>query len=157
MYFKILSVLSVLSIASILDIKKRHVSNKFWILSTIFLSPLIIADLYLYGVWYRFLWLYSLMFTFFLCYFFWKLNFFGGGDAKCLLFLSFVFPFLVNVPSIFYFDNYAFKIYLTLKSVLPVPIMILFLSSVFRLFVLKRSCPFIPFIFVSFIVLILVG
>lgn len=161
-YFKLLLVFVVLLIASFLDVKKREVSNKFWNISTLVLSPFILHDLYCYGIWYRFLWLYSLLFTFLLSYLFWKLNFFGGADVKCLLFLSCAFPFLVNVPSLIFFDNYAFKIYLALKAVLPVPVMVLFLSAIFRLFYeglfsIRHSYPFLPFMFVSFVILVLVG
>ena len=155
---QLLLVLSILLMASFTDIRKREISNYFWLSSVVVVAPFVIFNLYVFEVWYRFLWLVSILSTFLLSYTLYKLKFFGGSDSKCLLFLSFSFPYLVGFTAPFFLDC---KYYLTLKAVLPLPILVLIFSVVFGMVyrILRKvtNYPAIPFITVAFILLVLVG
>jgi len=82
----------ILLYACYLDIKERSVTNVLWLIMIAVGIPFAIYDIFIYGTTFLFAFSYSLAFTSALAYIFFKLNFFGGADAKCLIAISILIP-----------------------------------------------------------------
>ena len=82
----------ILLYACYLDIKERSVTNVLWLIMIAVGIPFAIYDIIIYGTTFLFAFCYSLAFTSALAYIFFKLNFFGGADAKCLIAISILIP-----------------------------------------------------------------
>jgi preflagellin peptidase FlaK len=80
----------ILLYACYLDIKERSVTNVLWLIMIAVGIPFAIYDIIISDILIAFI--YSLAFTFALAYTFFKLNFFGGADAKCLIAISILIP-----------------------------------------------------------------
>jgi len=80
----------ILLYACYLDIKERSVTNLLWLIMIAVGIPFAIYDIIISDILIAFI--YSLAFTFALAYIFFKLNFFGGADAKCLIAISVLIP-----------------------------------------------------------------
>lgn len=82
----------ILVYACYLDIKERHVTNLLWLLMIAVGISFAIYDIITLGKPYLSEFIYSVVFTSALSYLFFKLNFFGGADAKCLMAISVLIP-----------------------------------------------------------------
>lgn len=82
----------ILLYACYLDIKERSVTNVLWLIMIAVGIPFAIYDIIICGTTFLIAFIYSLAFTFALAYIFFKLNFFGGADAKCLIAISILIP-----------------------------------------------------------------
>ncbi|MBA7517063.1 hypothetical protein ES705_09113 [subsurface metagenome] len=83
---------SCLIYASWLDIKSRSVTNWLWLLMIVVAIPFASYNLFIYRIPFLFSLLFSLTFTFALSYLFFRLQLFGGADAKSLICISLLIP-----------------------------------------------------------------
>jgi len=83
---------AILIYACYSDIKRRRVSNWVWILMIGVGAPLSIYRLLVRGLPFLLTLSSSILFTFILSYLFFRLQLFGGADAKCLICLSILIP-----------------------------------------------------------------
>jgi len=87
---KLIVCMFILLYACYLDIKERRVTNMLWVIMIAVGIPFAIYDIIIYDI--LLLFIYSLAFTFALAYTFFKLNLFGGADAKSLIAISVLIP-----------------------------------------------------------------
>ncbi|HID20169.1 MAG TPA: peptidase A24 [Methanophagales archaeon] len=109
---------SCLIYASWVDIKSRSVTNKLWLLMIAVAIPFASYNLLIYRIPFLIHLIFALLFTFALSYLFFRLNLFGGADAKSLICISLLIP---THPS-FHFLSYHFPVSPSLFLVLePFP------------------------------------
>lgn len=85
--------LSFLIIACKMDLDNRRVTNKFLCVMLFSLIPFIIIDIGMKGFNYFFLTIVVAVLTYLSVYFLFRMNVFGGADAKILIIISLAFPF----------------------------------------------------------------
>ena len=83
---------SCLIYASWRDIKSRSVTNRLWLLMIAAGIPFASYNLLIYRIPFLIPLTFSLLFTFALSYLFFRLNLFGGADAKSLICISLLIP-----------------------------------------------------------------
>jgi preflagellin peptidase FlaK len=89
---KVIVCMLILVYACYLDIKERSVTNTLWVIMIALGIPFAFYNIIICGIPFLIAFFYSLAFTFALAYVFFKLNFFGGADAKCLIAISVLIP-----------------------------------------------------------------
>jgi preflagellin peptidase FlaK len=82
----------ILLYACYLDIKERSVTNLLWIIMIAVGISFAFYNIIISGIPFLIAFIYSLAFTSALAYTFFKLNFFGGADAKSLIAISVLIP-----------------------------------------------------------------
>jgi len=80
------------------DIKERRVTNLLWLFMVAVGIPFAVYDMITLGRPYLIAFIYSVVFTSALSYLFFKFNFFGGADAKCLMAISVLIPYYHTTP-----------------------------------------------------------
>ncbi len=90
--FSVIFCMLILIYACYSDIKKRSVTNKLWGLMIAAGIPIVAYNMFIYGTPFLILFISSVSFTFVLSYLFFRLNIFGGADAKCLIAISVLIP-----------------------------------------------------------------
>jgi preflagellin peptidase FlaK len=75
-----------------MDIKERSVTNRLWLLMIAAGVPFASYNLLIYRIPFLIPFISSLLFTFALSYLFFRLNLFGGADAKSLICISLLIP-----------------------------------------------------------------
>jgi len=103
---------SCLIYASGMDIKSRSVTNRLWVLMIAVGIPLAIYNILIYRIPFLILLTFSLLFTFALSYLFFRLNLFGGADAKSLICISLLIP----THPCFHFFSHHFPISSSLNT-----------------------------------------
>lgn len=79
------------------DLRTRRVSDKVWIFLCLGGTFFITHEAFLYGFPFLLKLGFSVGFIYLLTYILWRIRAFGGADAKCLIVLSFIFPFYPGV------------------------------------------------------------
>ena len=79
------------------DLRTRTVRNELWGVVIVAALPLVIADIVLYGKAYLLHTLVSVTSVYLFVYILFRLNAFGGADAKALIALSFIFPYFPDI------------------------------------------------------------
>jgi len=90
--FSVIFCTHILIYACYSDVKKRSVTNKLWGLMIAAGIPVVTYNMFISGMPFFIRFIYSLSFTFVLSYLFFRLNIFGGADAKCLIAISVLIP-----------------------------------------------------------------
>ena len=127
--FSVVFCAAILLYACYADLKTRTVTNKLWMLLLAIALPLALYNWYRSGVPFLITLGYSIGFTFLLAYLFFRLNLFGGADAKALVGIALLIPmnpfFAAPIP-----DPFPFAITAlfngTIFSVPVFPIMFLY-------------------------------
>ena len=97
----------VLLYACYSDIKTRTVPNKLWLLTICMSIPLIIYNLFIFGMPYLIDFMISISLTSILVYLFFRLGSFGGADAKSLICIAILIP---TNPIHYVFNIFPFAI-----------------------------------------------
>jgi len=126
---------SCLIYASWTDIKSRSVTNWLWLLMIVVGIPLATYDILIYRIPFLIPLTFSLLFTFALSYLCFRLNLFGGADAKSLICISLLIP----THPCFRFFSHHFPISLSVNNELvlfPFAISTLLNATILTLIVL---------------------
>jgi preflagellin peptidase FlaK len=95
---------SCLIYASWLDIKSRSVTNWLWLLMIVVGIPFALYNLFIFRIPFFISLIFSLLFTFALSYLFFRLQLFGGADAKSLICISLLIP---THPGFHFFSHHS--------------------------------------------------
>ena len=101
--FVVVFCFSCLIYASWMDIKSRSVTNGLWLLMIAVGVPFASYNLFIHRIPFLIPLTFSLLFTFALSYLFFRLNLFGGADAKSLICISLLIP---AHPDIHFFSHH---------------------------------------------------
>lgn len=156
-----LYVIVILLVASYYDIMYKKTPHHFWKFSIVFSVPAIAAMFFLYGTWYICFWCIVLLITVALSCFLFSFTEFGGADAKCLIFISLLTP---TFPSIIG-SSFTYFSLLLYQPLLFLPLLVIGIASligfcfVLPAFIVTRKkviLPFIPFLLISYVLILLV-
>lgn len=122
---------SCLIYASLTDFKMRSVPNELWLLMIAVGIPFASYNLFIYRIPFLIPFSFSLLFTFALSYLFFRLNLFGGADAKSLICISLLIP---THPD-FYLLSHRFPFLSTNTGIFPFAISTLLNATILSLIV----------------------
>lgn len=156
-----LYVIIILFVASYYDIRYKRTPHHFWVLPFILSVPMIGIMFFFYGIWYICFWCFVLAITISVSYLLFSFTQFGGADAKSLVLISLLtptFPVAINSS----FTEFSVLIY---QPLLILPLLVLCLASligfcfVLPVFIVNHKevlLPTIPFILISYLLILLV-